>query len=146
MTQELEKLANSPVKFELDGKVYLVRKLSILQLADIRQSIYDSIKSDYKKDIAELITNLPANERSKYLQESLKSFRIDDNDVNQRLMGRDGIIAVLKVVLKLGIDKIVEYLNNSEIQDQLWEIFAHAMSIKDEETKSEAKEDTEKKG
>jgi len=145
---EQEKLANVAVAFTIGDKVYKVKQLSILQIANIRQSMIDSIKAEYKKDISDMISTLPEKDRVKFLLDSLKAFVASDEDINSKLMSRDGIATVLSTVLKVNKEEAEALRQDSDNQLTLWDVYCHAMGVensKDEDEESESKEDSDQK-
>ena len=130
---ELEKLANTPKSFTRGDQIYKVRQLSLHDLGNIREDISDKKKQEYKKDIAEMDSLLPEKERSKVILDTIRNFKVTDEDIQNELVSRFGVIETLSIALKLAKDKIIELLGNEDVQDTLWDIFTHAMGIKDKE-------------
>ena len=126
---QLEKLTNVPKTFEIDGKEYSVKQLSLLQLSKIRQDVIGAIKDEYKKDISDVIGNLSDKEKGEFLRSSLKAFKVTDEEVSEKLMSRDGIVIVLSAALKITDKDYIVKLMAGDSQDELLEAYQYAASI-----------------
>jgi hypothetical protein len=134
----LEKMANAPSEFTVRDKVYTIKALSVLKIAYIRQQLLDFSKAEFKKDISDLVENVPEGDRVKYMMDALKSFKMSDSELEEMLMSRQGMVAVVSQALDVTTEESQEMLGDNELQDVMWEIFSFAMGIEEPEEVEEA--------
>ena len=129
---ELVKLANIAKQYVIGDKVFKIKALSLLQLAQIRQELIDYRTAEIKRDIKEILTN--DAEKLKAIRE----IKVKDDEIEGLMASRVGINLILSKILKLAKDKIEELLDDVDASEILWDIYCHALGIRDEDNKKES--------
>ena len=125
----LEKLANTPKDFTINDKVYHVKQLSLFDLSNIREAIFAHKKEQYKKDVAEVASILPEKERSKVILDTIRNYKITEEDIQTELVSRFGVVEALSLGLKISKDEVNKLIIDDNLQDILWDIYCHIMGV-----------------
>lgn len=149
-TATLETITNTPKTFTIDGKDYKVKQFNLIELSEIRQYLTDEIKRDYKRDIAELATTVDAKDRPRFVIDAVKQNVITEAQINEAMMSRRGLVKILSIACKVGIELVELWLKKDELQNTILEIFEHVLGLKPANETNETNEggdniDTEKK-
>jgi hypothetical protein len=146
---ELNQLMNVPTEYTINDKVYSVKGLTMMELAQIRKSIFKKLNDDWKKDIIEIANSLNGKDKHKFLIDALKE-RVSETQVDEEMMGEYGIKVILAKTLKIDlidVDALV-YSSDPIVSDTLQKIYKAALGINTEATEAtkelkEVKETTE---
>jgi hypothetical protein len=122
-------LSNTPKVYKVGNKDYLVKKLSILQVAIIREQIAKTIKKEIETGIMATIGMLPEKDRLAVLRDA-RNIIVSEEQINSSMMNESTIISVLSKVLNITADEAKGLLaDNSNNQDVLWDIYGYALGF-----------------
>lgn len=137
-------LLNTKKTFKVGEETLEVKKCSVLDLARIRQNVIDTIKTSWKKDMAEVVIALPEKERTNFMLKALSIQTPSDEQISQYMMGINGIVAVVSVVLDK-TEKEIQLLIQKDAE-VVYNIFEFSMDVENkEEEQEEDKKDKNKK-
>ena len=97
---DIQNIANTPVEFELSGKTYKVKRLSLL---DLFGSFEADVKKEYMSNISEYASSITnAQEKQKFqtmaIKEMPRGVELQDM-VSAKMNGIDGAIKILYLAL-----------------------------------------------
>jgi ribosomal protein L12E/L44/L45/RPP1/RPP2 len=132
-------LNNSPIEFDIDGKVYKVKKLSVL---DIFSQVETKIKEDYLKSVTDMSKILPDKDRPDFLRSAIKeipSGRKLEDMVNEKINTVAGGIDILNTILnkcqQVSIDEVMSMVAKESNSTTVSSIMSYALGQGKEEAK-----------
>jgi len=132
-------LNNSPIEFDIDGKTYKVKKLSVL---DIFSQVETKIKEDYLKSVTDMSKILPDKDRPDFLRSAIKeipSGRKLEDMVNEKINTVAGGIDILNTILnkcqQVSIDEVMSMVAKESNSTIVSSIMSYALGQGKEETK-----------
>lgn len=138
-------LNNTPIEFDIDGKSYKVKKLSIL---DIFEQIEKKIKEKFIQDISSMAKVLPDKDRADFLRASIKEIptgkRMEEqvgDYLNTTQGGIDILITILNKCQQISSEEVMAIISKASNTDMVSQVMSYAMG----QGKEEAKDDGETK-
>jgi hypothetical protein len=141
-------LSNSPIEFDIDGKVYKVKKLSVL---DIFQNVEVKIKEDYLKSVTDMSKILPDKDRPDFLRNAIKEIpsgrKLEDmvnEQINTVAGGIDILVTILNKCQQVSKDEVMSIVGKENNSTTVSSIMSYALGQGKEDVK-EAGDPNQKK-
>ena len=138
-------LNNSPIEFDVDGKSYKVKKLSVL---DIFTQVETKIKEEYIANITSMSKVLDPKDRPEFLKNAIKEIptgRRLEEMVNEKISTVQGGVDILFTVLnkcqQVTMDEIMGLVGKESNSPAITSIMSFSLG----QVKNEEVEDTNQK-
>jgi len=125
-------LTNKPIEFDIDGKTYKVKKLSVL---DIFENTEVKIKEKYEKDVSDMAKLLSDKDRGEFLRNAIREMptgkRMEEM-VNDHINTTQGGLDMLKTILnkcqEVSMEEVLSIVGKASNNDSVSSIMAYAIS------------------
>jgi hypothetical protein len=132
-------LNNSPIEFDIGGKSYKVKKLSVL---DIFNQVETKIKEEYLKSVTDMSRILPDKDRPEFLRNAIKEMpagrKLEDmvnEEINTVAGGIDVLTTILNKCQQVTKDEIMAMVGNESNSTTISSIMSYALGQGKEEAK-----------
>jgi len=98
-------------QFQIGDKEYNVKQMSVMDILDLRQHIFDTIKAKYRAELRDIIDTIPEKDRVKFWIEALKSQSPTEEQVGEYIGSKDGLVCAISIALKLGVEDIKKLMD-----------------------------------
>lgn len=120
----LSQIVNPSIAVNVGDTEYKVRVLTLLQIAEIRETLVEGARSQYRKEVIELASALDSKDKSKYLLEALKDSPkfATEAEIGQLFAEDKGVKAVLRTALGVDDKTLVSLYKYTDELDRVYRV------------------------